>query len=192
MTIYKKKGQLFQLGYRESLDSQHFIEEAIVNIFHSKVKQEVYRAAPTTFADLVTDSQKAVGLIRLMEAPSQPHAIGLASVTHPVSLTSTSAYTSSSRNSNLVGEVREVGVEEEDEEVFVEPLTISQMDFCLFNESDEESNFWNNQPDGSDPDPESGMIGEMVGAPQNSPASPEGPCWFCSAQGHMKKFCRRD
>ena len=38
----QKKGQLFQLGYRESLDSQHFIEEAIINIFHSKVKQEVY------------------------------------------------------------------------------------------------------------------------------------------------------
>jgi hypothetical protein len=40
-----------------------------------------------------------------------------------------------------VGEIREVGVEEEDEDGFVEPLTISQMDFCLFNESDEESIF---------------------------------------------------
>ena len=76
-----------------------------------------------------------------MEAPAQPHAIGLASVTHPVSVTSTSASTSSSRASNLVGEIREVGVEEEDEDGFVEPLTISQMDFCLFNESDEESIF---------------------------------------------------
>ena len=105
----QKKGQLFQLGYRESLDSQHFIEEAIVNIFHSKVKQEIYRAAPTTFADLVTVSQKAVGLIRLMEAPSQPQAIGLASITHPVSIPSTSA--SSSRNSSLVGEIKNLNHE---------------------------------------------------------------------------------
>ena len=97
----QKKGQLFQLGYRESLDSQHFVEEAIVNIFHSKVRQEVYRAAPATFADLITVSQKAVDLIRLMEAPSQPNAIGLASVTHPASLTSLT--TSSTRNSTLVG-----------------------------------------------------------------------------------------
>ena len=33
----QKKGQLFQLGYREDLDSPHFIEEAIANIFHSGV-----------------------------------------------------------------------------------------------------------------------------------------------------------
>ena len=182
----QKKGQLFQLGYRESLDSQHFIEEAIVNIFHSKVKQEIYRAAPATFADLVTVSQKAVGLIRLMEAPSQPQAIGLASITHPVSLTSTSA--SSSRNSSLVGEMMEAGVgDEEDDEGFVEPLTIEQMDFCLFNESDEESIFWENQPDGSE-DFDSGTVGEMVGAPQNSPASPEGPCWVCGGP-HVKRNC---
>ena len=173
-----EKGQLFQLGYRESLDSQHFIEESIANIFHSKVRQEVYRAAPAMFADLITVSQKAVGLIRLMEAPSQPNAIGLASVTHPASLTSST--TSSTRNSTLVGEMIGLGVEEEDDEGFVEPLTISQIEFCLFNEADDETAFWNNQPDGSE-DMEGEMVGEMVGAPQNSPASPEGPCWFCSA-----------
>ena len=176
----QKKGQLFQLGYRESLDSQHFIEESIANIFHSKVRQEVYRAAPTTFADLITVSQKAVGLIRLMEAPSQPNSIGLASVTHPAS--SASSSTPSTRTSNLVGEMTGLGFEEEDDEGFVEPLTISQIEICLFNEADDETAFWNNQPDGSEADAEGEMVGEMAGAaPQNSPASPEGPCWFCSA-----------
>ena len=181
----QKKGQLFQLGYKESLDSQHFIEEAILNLFHSKVKQEVYRAAPTTFADLITVSQKAVGLIRLMEAPSAPNTIGLASVTHPAPLSASSSASSFSRNSGLVGEMLEAGEEEDEDEGFVEPLTVAQMDFCLLNESDEESIFWESQPDGSE-DPET--VGEMVGSPQNSPASPEGPCWVCGGP-HVKRNC---
>ena len=85
-------------------------------------------------------------------------------------------------------EMREAGVgDEEDDEGFVEPLTIEQMDFCLLNESDEESIFWENQPDGSE-DSDGRIIGEMVGAPQNSPASPEGPCWVCSGP-HVKRNC---
>ncbi len=185
----QKKAQLFQLGYRDSLDSQHFIEEAILHVFHTKVRTEIYRANPTTFADLVTVSQRAVGLIRLTEAPTTPQAIGLASVTHPAA---SAAASTSSRASNLVGEMMDEvrDFEEEDEEDFVEPLTIAQMDFCMFNESETESTFWNNQPDGSEAsDPEGEIVGEMVGTPQNSPASPEGPCWFCSARGHVKKFC---
>ena len=105
----QQKGQLFQLGYRESLDSPHFIEEAVANIFHSAVRREVYRAAQTTFADLVTVSQKAVGLIRLMESPSQLNSIGLASVTHPAP----SSTPSSTKTSTLVGEMG-LGFQEED------------------------------------------------------------------------------
>ena len=182
----QKKGQLFKLGYKESLDSQHFIEETILNLFHSKVKQEVYRAAPTTFADLITVSQKAVGLIRLMEAPTNPNTLGLASVSHPAPASASSSSSSFSRNTGLVGELVEAGEEEEGEdEGFVEPLTIAEMDFCLLNESDEESIFWESQPDGSE-DPET--VGEMIGSPQNSPASPEGPCWVCGGP-HVKRNC---
>ena len=182
----QKKGQLFKLGYKESLDSQHFIEETILNLFHSKVKQEVYRAAPTTFADLITVSQKAVGLIRLMEAPAAPNTIGLASVSHPAPASASSSSSSFSRSSGgLVGELLEAGEEEDEDEGFVEPLTIAQMDFCLLNESNEESIFWESQPDGSE---ESETVGEMGGSPQNSPASPEGPCWVCSGP-HVKRNC---
>ena len=65
-----------------------------------------------------------------MESPPQPISVGLASITHlaPSSTPSTSA-----RASNLVGEI---GLEFEDvDEGFVEPLTISQIEFCLFNEA---------------------------------------------------------
>ena len=73
---------------------------------------------------------------------------------------------------------------------FVEPLTISQIEFCLFNEAEDETAFWSSQPDGSEAEGEGDLVGEMAGAgPQNSPASPEGPCWFCSAPGHMKRSC---
>ena len=73
---------------------------------------------------------------------------------------------------------------------FVEPLTISQIEFCLFNEAEDETAFWRSQPDGSEADGEGDLVGEMAGAgPQNSPASPEGPCWFCSAPGHVKRSC---
>ena len=120
-----------------------------------------------------------------MESPSQPNSIGLASVTHPAP---SSTPSTSTKTSNLVGEMG-LGFEEEDEG-FVEPLTISQIEFCLFNEADDETAFWNNQPDGSEADVEGDLVGEMAGAgPQNSPASPEGPCWFCSALGHVKRNC---
>ena len=73
---------------------------------------------------------------------------------------------------------------------FVEPLTISQIEFCLFNEAEDETAFWSSQPDGSEADGEGDLVGKMDGAgPQNSPASPEGTCWFCSAPGHVKRSC---
>ena len=180
----QKKGQLFKMGYRSNLDDQHFIEESISNIYHTGVKREVYRAAPTTFSALITASQKAVGLIRLMESPSSPNAVGLASISHPAPLATSSA---SARSSHLVGEMRS---EFEDiDEGFVEPLTVSQIEFCIFNEEDDETVFWSNQPDGSDLfDSEDQVVGEMAGA-GNSPAHPEGPCWFCSAPGHVKRSC---
>ena len=53
----------------------------------------------------------------------------------------------------------DAGEEEDEDEGFVEPLTVAQMDFCLLNKSDEESIFWESQPDGSE-DPET--VGEMV------------------------------
>ena len=89
---------------------------------------------------------------------------------------------------NLVGEM---GLEFKDvDEGFVEPLTISQIKFCLFNEADDERAFWSKQPDGSEADGEGDLVGEMAGAgPQNSPASPEGPCWFCGAPGQVKRSC---
>ena len=44
------------------------------------------------------------------------------------------------------------------DEGFVEPLTISQLEFCLFNESNEETTFWSNQPEGGDGDYESDVV----------------------------------
>ena len=180
----QKKGQLFKMGYRSNLDNQHFIEESISNIYHTGVKREVYRAAPTTFSALIIASQKAVGLIRLMESPSSPNAVGLASISHPAPVATSSA---SARSSHLVGEMRS---EFEDlDEGFVEPLTVSQIEFCVFNEEDNETVFWSDQPDGSElVDGEDYVVGEMAGA-GNSPAHPEGPCWFCSAPGHVKRSC---
>ena len=172
------------MGYRSDLDNQHFIEESISNIYHTGVRREVYRSAPTTFSALVTAAQKAVGLIRQMESPAQPNAVGLASISHPAPVATSST---SARSSNLVGELRS---EFEDiDEGFVEPLTVSQIDFCVFNEEDNETVFWSDQPDGSElVDGEDYVVGEMGGA-GNSPAHPEGPCWFCSAPGHVKRSC---
>ena len=140
----------------------------------------MYRAAPTTFADLITVSQRAVGLMRQMETPAAPNLVGLASVTHP----SPSVMATSLKASNL----GEMNAEfEEAAEELVEQLTISQMEFCLLNESDEETLFWSSQPDGSDPDL-GGELGEMAGGLQNSPASPEGPWWACGGP-HVKRLC---
>ena len=115
-----------------------------------------------------------------MEAPSAPNLVGLASVTHPAP----SATAISSKASNL-GEMN-AEFEEADEE-FVEQLTISQIEFCLLNETDEETRFWSSQPDGSDEEL-GGELGEMAGGLQNSRASPDGPCWACRGP-HMKRLC---
>ena len=63
------------------MDNEHFIEETIANMFHHGVRRKIYRAAPKTFAKLISVCQKAVGLVRQMESP--PNSVGLASVTYP-------------------------------------------------------------------------------------------------------------
>ena len=101
-------------------------------------------------------------------------------MTHPA-LSSTAI---SSKASNL-GEMN-AEFEEADEE-FVEQLTISQIEVCLLNETDDETRFWSSQPDGSYEEL-GGELGEMAGGLQNSPDSPEVPCW---ARGgpHVKRNC---
>ena len=68
----QRKAMLFRLGYRQTADSPHFIEEAILHIFHHNVRREVYRTDLQTFSALITACQKAVGLIRQIEAPPTP------------------------------------------------------------------------------------------------------------------------
>ena len=77
-----------------------------------------------------------------------------------------------------------MGLDEDLEEGFVEPLTISQIEFCIFNEEQEETDFWDSQSVSQEEG--EGFLGEL--GPQ-SPASPDGPCWFCSAPGHVKAKC---
>ena len=50
----QRKAQLFRLGYRETPDNEHFIEDTISNIFHNGVRREIYQAAPKTFSELVS------------------------------------------------------------------------------------------------------------------------------------------
>ena len=172
----QRKAQLFRLGYNVTNDSEHFIEETIANIFHNGVRREVYRADPKTFAELVSACQQAVGLVRQMETPTSPGLVGLASISHPVQSPPSKGTTS------LMGEM---GSTEDFEEEEVEPLTIAQMEFCIFNEEQEETDFWDSQslfPE----DEDEGAVGEL--GPQ-SPASPDGPCWVCNAPGHVKARC---
>ena len=179
----QRKGQLYKLGYRQTLDCEHLIEEAIAHVYHHNVRKEIIRLAPKTFKALISASQFAVGLIRQMESLANPNAVGLASVTH----TAPALASTSSRPATSLGEMA-LGVEQENYEGFEEPLTVSPLEFCLFNESDEETLFWSNQPKAGEGDYDNDVVGEM-GGPQDSPASPEGPCWFCSKLGHVKRTC---
>ena len=52
---------------------------------------------------------------------------------------------------------------------FVKPLTISQIEFCLFNEAEDETAFWSSQPDGSEAEGEGDLVGEMAGAAPRTP-----------------------
>ena len=120
ITVYiQRKGQLFKLGYRQDLDCENFFEEAIANVYHHNVRQEIYRLAPKTFKALISACQFAVGLVCQMESPANQNAVGLASVTHPAP----SPALTSVRTATSLGEMG-LGEDTEADEGFVEPLTI--------------------------------------------------------------------
>ena len=96
----------------------------------------------------------------------------LASVSHPAPAPAST----SSRPATSLGEIV-LGEEQETDEGFEEPLTISQLEFCLFNKSDEETLFWSNQPEAGEGDYESDVVGE-IGGPQTHRRLPRDPVGF--------------
>ena len=91
-------------------------------MYHHGVRREIYREALKTFSDLILACQNAVGLVCQMESPAQPSSLGLASVTHPARSPSAPTLSRPATSLKEMG----LGVEEEVDEGFVEPMTISQ------------------------------------------------------------------
>ena len=63
MDYVQKKALLFIRDYNASPDSEHFLEKAILGIYHSNVRKEVYCAAPKMYSSLIKAAQAAVGLV---------------------------------------------------------------------------------------------------------------------------------
>ena len=124
-------------------------------------------------------TQKAVGFVRLTQGHLNPNQNGLASIRHPAPAATATAKV------ETVGELRGQSRGGEDESVEEEPLSIAQMEFCVFNETNEESVFWDAQTLA-----EAGA-GTVKGIYKfrDAPPSAMGPCWNCNQLCHQKRQC---
>ena len=131
----QRKARLFRRSYKESPNSGHFLEDAIACIYDTEVRREVIRSDPKDYNSLMEAAQKAVGFVRLSQVHLNPNENGLASISHPAPAVTTTAKV------ETVGELRGQSWGGESESVEEEPLTIAQMEFCVFNETNKETVF---------------------------------------------------
>ena len=113
------------------------MENAIASIYNPEVRREVIRSDPKNYNSLMQASQKAVGFVRLKQHYLNPHEHGLASFSHPEAVKTTL----SAARGGTEGEVGMETWEGEHDSGIEEPLTTKQLEFCVFDETPDETAF---------------------------------------------------